>query len=98
MRRHGLEVTTQTLWDQIDALAQRLEAVDAALLQCALAQPVIGVDRPAGDDSAASSISPGRCGASRRPASCVIAFAKTRAPALSKTCWAHTAESLPVMF
>ena len=24
MRRHGLEITTQTLWDQLDVLAKRL--------------------------------------------------------------------------
>lgn len=45
MRRHGLDVTTQTLWDQIDALAQRLKLVDDGLLEYALAQPVIGLDQ-----------------------------------------------------
>jgi transposase len=45
MRRHGLEVTTQTLWDQIDALARRVKLSDAALLKHALAQPVIGLDQ-----------------------------------------------------
>jgi transposase len=45
MRRHGLEVTTQTLWDQLDALALRLKLADTALLDHARAQPVIGLDQ-----------------------------------------------------
>ncbi|HET7538233.1 MAG TPA: IS66 family transposase [Polyangiaceae bacterium] len=45
LRRHGLEVTTQTLWDQLDALARRLQRIDAALFEHALAQPVIGLDQ-----------------------------------------------------
>lgn len=45
LRRHGLEVTTQTLWDQLDALARRLQRVDAAVFEHALAQPVIGLDQ-----------------------------------------------------
>lgn len=45
IRRHGLEVTTQTLWDQIDALARRVKPSDVALLRYALSQPVIGLDQ-----------------------------------------------------
>jgi transposase len=45
LRRHGLEVTTQTLWDQLDALARRLRGIEAALFEHALAQPVIGLDQ-----------------------------------------------------
>jgi transposase len=45
MRRHGLEVTTQTLWDQIDALARRMKLSDAALLRYALTHSVIGLDQ-----------------------------------------------------
>jgi transposase len=45
MRRHGLEVTTQTLWDQIDALARRLKLSDTALLKHALTHSVIGLDQ-----------------------------------------------------
>jgi transposase len=45
MRRHGLEVSTQTLWDQIDALARRMKLSDAALLKHALTQSVIGLDQ-----------------------------------------------------
>jgi len=45
MRRHGLGVTTQTLWDQLDSLARRLKSTDDALLAHALKQPVIGVDQ-----------------------------------------------------
>jgi transposase len=45
LRRHGLEVTTQTLWDQLSALGQRLAAIEVALLAHALEQPVIGLDQ-----------------------------------------------------
>jgi transposase len=45
LRRHGLEVTTQTLWDQLDALARRLQRIDAALFEHALGRPVIGLDQ-----------------------------------------------------
>jgi transposase len=45
LRRHGLEITTQTLWDQLSALGQRLAAIDAALFAYALEQPVIGLDQ-----------------------------------------------------
>lgn len=45
LRRHGLDVTTQTLWDQLDAIGRRLMRYDAALFEHALAQPVIGLDQ-----------------------------------------------------
>ena len=45
LRRHGLEVTTQTLWDQVAALGRRLATTDAALFRYALAQSVIGLDQ-----------------------------------------------------
>lgn len=45
LARHGVEVTTQTLWDQLHALARRLGSIDRALLQYVLAQPVIGLDQ-----------------------------------------------------
>jgi transposase len=45
MQRHGLVVTTQALWDQLDALARRLTSTDEALLKYALLQPVIGLDQ-----------------------------------------------------
>jgi len=45
LRRHGLEVKTQTLWDQLDALARKLRGVEAALFEHALQQPVIGLDQ-----------------------------------------------------
>ena len=45
MRRHGLDVTTQTLWDQLEALARRLGFADAALMGQALSSPVIGLDQ-----------------------------------------------------
>lgn len=44
MRRQGLLVTSQTLWDQIFALARHLEPSYEALRTYVLAAPVIGVD------------------------------------------------------
>lgn len=45
LRRHGVEVTTQTLWDQLSALGHRLASTERALFEHALAQPVIGLDQ-----------------------------------------------------
>lgn len=45
LRRHGLGVSTQTLWDQLSALGRRLVATEAALFEYALQQPVIGLDQ-----------------------------------------------------
>lgn len=45
MDRHGLDITSQTLWDQLNALAYRLAKVDEALFRHVLAQPVIGLDQ-----------------------------------------------------
>jgi transposase len=45
LRRHGLLVTTQTLWDQLNALGRRLESASRALLARLLAEPVIGLDQ-----------------------------------------------------
>lgn len=45
LRRHGVEVTTQTLWDQLSALGHRLAATEVALFAHAIAQPVIGLDQ-----------------------------------------------------
>jgi transposase len=45
LRRHGLLVTTQTLWDQLSALGRRLESASRALLARVLAQPVVGLDQ-----------------------------------------------------
>jgi transposase len=44
LERHGLQVTSQTLWDQIDALATRLEPSYQALLPRVLASPLVGAD------------------------------------------------------
>jgi len=45
LRRHGLNVTTQTLWDQLSVLGQRLAPTEAALFAHALTAPVIGLDQ-----------------------------------------------------
>lgn len=45
LRRHGLVVTTQTLWDQIHALGRRLESASRALMARLMAEPVIGLDQ-----------------------------------------------------
>jgi transposase len=44
MRREGLDVASQTLWDQIEALATVLQPTYEALHQHVLAAPVIGAD------------------------------------------------------
>jgi transposase len=44
MARQGLAVTSQTLWDQIDALAKALEPSYQALLPRVLSSPVLGAD------------------------------------------------------
>jgi transposase len=45
MERHGLIVTSQTLWDMALALARRLQRVDDALYEHVLTQPVMGLDQ-----------------------------------------------------
>jgi transposase len=45
LRRHGLVVSSQTLWDQLNVLGRRLESASQALLARALAEPVIGLDQ-----------------------------------------------------
>lgn len=45
LERHGLVVTSQTLWDLANAIARRLARVDAALLDYVLQQPVVGLDQ-----------------------------------------------------
>ena len=44
MSRHGLEVSSQTLWDQLDALAGHLEPTWQALGARILCEPVLHVD------------------------------------------------------
>jgi len=44
MRREGLAVDSQTLWDQLDALATVLQPTYAAIQRYVLAAPVIGAD------------------------------------------------------
>jgi transposase len=45
LRRHGLAITTQTLWDQLHVLGRRLEKASRALLARVLGQPVVGLDQ-----------------------------------------------------
>ena len=45
LRRHGLKVTSQTLWDLVYRLSQALRPTWEALLQKVLSQPVIGLDQ-----------------------------------------------------
>jgi transposase len=44
MRREGLEIDSQTLWDQVNTLAYHLEPTYGALGERVLASPVIGAD------------------------------------------------------
>lgn len=43
--RHGLDVSSSTLWDLANALARRLAIVDEAMLAHVKSQPVIGLDQ-----------------------------------------------------
>jgi transposase len=45
LRRHGLIVTSQTLWDQLSVLGRRLESASRALMARVLAHPVVGLDQ-----------------------------------------------------
>ena len=45
LERHGLVVTSQTLWDLANVLARRLSLVNAALHAHVLERPVIGLDQ-----------------------------------------------------
>ena len=45
MGRHGLEVGSQTLWDQLEALARRLDAAWRQLFMELTSEPVIGLDQ-----------------------------------------------------
>ena len=45
LARHGLKVTSQTLWDQALAIATELKPAYEALLSRVLSQPVIGLDQ-----------------------------------------------------
>jgi transposase len=45
MKRHGLELTTQTLWDQLWALSRLLRPCYDGLYEQALAAPVLGLDQ-----------------------------------------------------
>ena len=62
LRRHGLVVTSQTLWDQVNALGRRLES---ASQNCSRERAGHESDstRPAGLDSMGrAAAGPGRCG------------------------------------
>jgi transposase len=58
LRRHGVQVTTQTLWDQLAALAERLAPTEEALFAHAIAQPVIGLDQTSWPKLEADAIKP----------------------------------------
>lgn len=45
LERHGLDVSSSTLWDMAYAIAKRLSIVEAALFEHVKAQPVIGLDQ-----------------------------------------------------
>jgi transposase len=45
MDRHGLDITSQTLWDLTYNLVRRLQPVDDALLALVRTRPVIGLDQ-----------------------------------------------------
>ena len=45
LKRHGAMVTSQTLWDLLNAIGRRLESASRALLARVLAEPVMGLDQ-----------------------------------------------------
>lgn len=45
LKRHGAVVSSQTLWDLLNALGRRLESASRALLARVLAEPVVGLDQ-----------------------------------------------------
>jgi transposase len=45
LARHGLEISSQTLWDQLWGVSERLAPLDAALLDRVMKEPVIGLDQ-----------------------------------------------------
>jgi transposase len=45
LARHGVQTTSQTLWDQLQQLSKDLSVVDEALLGQVMNQPVIGLDQ-----------------------------------------------------
>ena len=63
LERHGLIVTSQTLWDLANALAHRLARVDVALAAHVLKRPVIGLDQTGWPRLERPVRSRGRCGA-----------------------------------
>ena len=68
MAREGLVVDSQTLWDQLHALARHLEPTYEALGQRALAAPVINVDETRWPRLGGTRRPPAPCGAcTRRP-------------------------------
>ena len=45
LSRHGIEVSRQSLWEQLQALARRLAVLDDALMSYVKQQPVMGLDQ-----------------------------------------------------
>jgi transposase len=45
LSRHGVAVTRQALWEQLEVLARKLSVLDAALLDHVMKQEVIGLDQ-----------------------------------------------------
>jgi transposase len=45
LKRHGAIVTSQTLWDLLNALGRRLESASRALLARVLAEAIVGLDQ-----------------------------------------------------
>lgn len=58
MAHHGLEVTSQTLWDQCSAVAKLLEPTYHAIFQKLRAGPVVGVDQTGWPDLNDKSLPP----------------------------------------
>ena len=63
LRRHGLDVTSQTLWDQLNALGRGSSRCRARCSRACSPSQSSGSIRRAGRGSTAKATSPGRCGA-----------------------------------
>jgi transposase len=89
LRRHGVQVTTQTLWDQLAALAERRRRKRPCSRMPSRSLSSDSIKR-AGRSSRQTRPSASRCGASPLPASSAVGSGTTRAPPRSRNSSAAT--------
>ena len=66
MTREGLEIDSQTLWDQVYALSRHVEPTYDALMERALSAPVVHADESDGRSLGRKPSLEAACGLSRR--------------------------------